>query len=101
LEENNSVRKDYKTEEFAHINFPLQLVLGETILTVKELLDLKEDSVIVLDRLAADSATLLLNGRPLAEGEIVVFNDCFAFRINSLGENGLKNSNSKEEEQAD
>lgn len=77
-------RKDPKIEELNHVTFNLKVVLGETVLTVGELLNLKRDSVIVLDRLAGENARLLVNGKPLADGEIVVLNDCFAFRVNFM-----------------
>jgi len=70
---------------FAAVPFTLQVVLGEAVLTLGDLLRMEEGSVIVLDRLAGENAFLLLNGKPLAEGEVVVINDCFALRVNSLG----------------
>lgn len=79
-------------DKFASVPFTLQIVLGEAILTIGDLLKLQEGSVIVLDRLAGENAYLLLNDKPLAEGEVVVINDCFALRVNSLGEDGVKES---------
>lgn len=80
------VRKDSKIQEFNHISFDLKVVLGETVLTVGELLNLKRDSVIALDRLAGEKARLYANDNYLADGEIIVINDCFAFRIHFMGE---------------
>ncbi len=80
----------HSLENFASVSFELQLVLGEAVLTIGDLLKLQEGSVITLDRLAGENAFLLLNGKLLAEGEVVVINDCFALRINSLGDDGLK-----------
>lgn len=68
------------------VKFPLELVLGETTLTVGQILNLKKGSVIVLNKLAGENAQLLLKNKPIAEGEVVVLNDCFAMRINSLVE---------------
>ena len=75
-------RRESKIKELNHVNFNLKIVIGEAVLTVGELLGLKKDSVIVLDRLAGENARLLVNGKPLADGEVVVLNDCFAFRVN-------------------
>ncbi len=79
-------RRNAKIEELNHVTFGLKLVLGEAVLTVGELLNLKKDSLIVLNRLAGENARLLVNGKPLADGEIVVLNDCFAFRVNFMDE---------------
>ncbi|MBS4021281.1 MAG: FliM/FliN family flagellar motor switch protein [Dethiobacter sp.] len=79
-------RNNNRIEELNHVTFNLSIVLGETVLTVGELLSLKKDSVIVLDRLAGENARLLANGKHLADGEIVILNDCFALRVNFMEE---------------
>ncbi len=94
IDTDHVARKEARMAELNHVNLDLQIVLGETILTVGELLNLKKDSVIVLDRLAGENAQLLVNGKALADGEIVVLNDCFAFRVN-LMEEGERTSEKK------
>lgn len=84
------LRKDGQIKEMNHICLDLIVVLGEIVLTVGELLQLKEDSVIVLDRLAGENARLFANGNYLADGEIIVLNDCFAFRVTFAGEGDRK-----------
>lgn len=100
IESARVVRKNARIEELNHVTFDLQVVLGEAVLTVGELLNLKKDSVIVLDRLAGENAQLLVNGKALAEGEIVVLNDCFSFRINSMEEGKKAVENREEHEEA-
>ncbi|BCV20821.1 flagellar motor switch protein FliN [Moorella sp. Hama-1] len=65
---------------------PLRLTanLGRARLKVKEILDLKEGSLIVLDKLAGEPVELLVNGTPMAKGEVVVINEAFGVRINTL-----------------
>ncbi|MEK7431607.1 MAG: FliM/FliN family flagellar motor switch protein, partial [Cyanobacteriota bacterium] len=46
--------------------------LGRTNLPLKEVLQLGEASIIKLDRLAGESIDLLVNGRLIAKGEVVV-----------------------------
>jgi flagellar motor switch protein FliN len=67
-----------------HVSMELEIVLGEATLTVGELISLDKDSVIPLRKLAGDNAQILANGRAVAEGEIVVLNDRFAFRVHSV-----------------
>lgn len=80
------VRKDSRLEELNHVELDMQVVLGEAVLTVGELLQLKEDSLIILDRQTGENARLYANGNYLADGEIVVLNDLFAFRIHFPGD---------------
>jgi flagellar motor switch protein FliN/FliY len=58
--------------------------LGRTRLRVQELLDLAPGSVIDLERLAGEPVDVLVNGRPIAMGEIVVSRDRYAVRIVSI-----------------
>ena len=98
IEDAHVVRQEANIEELNHVTFHLQMVLGETVLTVEELVNLEKDSVIVLDRLAGENARLVANGRILAEGEIVVLNDCFSLRISSM-EEGKRVPGSRQEKE--
>jgi len=66
----------------------LVLELGSAELKVGEVLSLQKNSVIKLDRLAGENMTLLVNGRPLATGEVVVINENFGFRVTAVGAPG-------------
>jgi len=65
---------------------PLRLVaeLGRTRLKVKEILDLKEGSLITLDKLVGEPLEVRANGVLLAFGEVVVINEAFGIKINNL-----------------
>jgi len=58
--------------------------LGQTTLSLGELLELGVGSVVELDRAPGEPMDLLVNGRLLAKGEIVVLNDVFGFRVTSV-----------------
>ena len=68
------------------LDVPLEVSveLGRTRVRVQELLDLGQGSVIDLDRLAGEPVDLLVNGHPIASGEIVVVNDHYAVRVVSV-----------------
>ncbi|HHX74348.1 MAG TPA: hypothetical protein GX699_05540 [Firmicutes bacterium] len=70
---------------FGSIPVKLTLELGRTKLTVREILNLQKDSVIKLDKLAGENALLLVNGKPLAAGEVVVINENFGCRVAEFG----------------
>lgn len=71
-------------EQLGDVKLSLKAQLGETQLTVREVLELKEGDVIQLDRLAGEAVDLYLNEQPFAMGEIVVINDIFGIRITDL-----------------
>ena len=63
---------------------PLQVVLGETELTVEEMGRLAEGVVIQLSSLAGEPVELVAAGRTIAQGEVVVIDENFGIRITSV-----------------
>lgn len=58
--------------------------LGRTRMSVRELLGLVPGAVVELDRAAGGPADLLVNGRLLARGEVVVIDENFGIRITEI-----------------
>jgi flagellar motor switch protein FliN len=57
------------------------LEVGRTKITVRELLQLSQGSILELDRLAGEPLDVLVNGVRVARGEVVVVNDKFGIRL--------------------
>jgi flagellar motor switch protein FliN/FliY len=68
------------------LEVPLQIAveLGRTRLTIRELLELSQGSILELDRHAGEPVDVLVNGRPLARGEVVVIDEDFGIRITDV-----------------
>ncbi len=62
----------------------LSLEVGSTSMSVGELLQLNQGSVVELDRLAGEPLDVLVNGTLVAHGEIVVVNDKFGIRLTDV-----------------
>ena len=58
--------------------------LGGTKLRIQELLDLGQGSILELDRMAGEPVDILVNGRAIALGEVVVVNERYAVRVVSV-----------------
>jgi flagellar motor switch protein FliN/FliY len=58
--------------------------LGRRKMLVREVLNLKRGSVVALDRLAGEMTDILVNGLPLARGEVVVIGDTLHVRISEV-----------------
>lgn len=71
------------------IDVPLQVtvLLGKCKKSIKEILELGQGSVIVLDRLAGEMVDILVNGKLFARGEVVVIDDNYGVRITELTTN--------------
>lgn len=58
--------------------------LGRTRMTVRSLLELEPGSIVELDRMAGSPVDLLVNGRLIARGEVVVVDEEFALRLTEI-----------------
>lgn len=63
------------------VELDLCIELGRAELLIQEVLKLKEGSVVPLDKLAGDPVDILVNGRLVARGEVLVLNDNFCVRV--------------------
>jgi flagellar motor switch protein FliN len=59
----------------------LSVELGRTDMRLKDVLSLGEDSIVVLDKLTDELLDVLVNGKPVARGEVVAQNGRFGLRI--------------------
>lgn len=74
------------------MDVPLEVsvVLGRTRLNIKEILNLGTGSLIELDKLAEEPVEILVNGKKVAYGEVVVVDENFGVRITSIVSNEEK-----------
>ena len=62
----------------------LSVELGRTRITIKQLLELTQGSVVELDGLAGEPMDILINGYLIAQGEVVVVDDKYGIRITEI-----------------
>ena len=67
-----------------NIDVKMTVEVGRTGITIRELMNLHEGSVIELDRLAGDPLDILINGTPIARGEVVVVGERFGIRFGEI-----------------
>ncbi|MFW6380955.1 MAG: flagellar motor switch phosphatase FliY [Bacillota bacterium] len=58
--------------------------LGKARMTIQEVLDLGEGSIVELDKLAGEPVNLYVNGKLVAKGEVVVIDENFGFRVKDI-----------------
>ncbi|MDU2611056.1 flagellar motor switch protein FliN, partial [Pseudomonas aeruginosa] len=59
----------------------ISMEVGHTDISIRNLLQLNQGSVIELDRLAGEPLDVLVNGTLIAHGEVVVVNEKFGIRL--------------------
>lgn len=70
------------------VDVRLSVELGRAEMKLKDVLALGEESVVMLDRLTDELLDVLVNGKPIARGEIVAQNNRFGLRIVELAGSG-------------
>ncbi|MDQ1676824.1 MAG: flagellar motor switch protein FliN [Actinomycetota bacterium] len=77
------------------VEMEVTVELGRTRMAIRELLALAPGAVVELDRAAGSPADLLVNGRLIARGEVVVVDEDFGVRITEIvGSHGETDGNS-------
>jgi len=62
----------------------IEVQLGSSKMIIKDLLQLGQGSVIELNKIAGDPMDILISGKLIARGEIVVVNEMFGVRITDI-----------------
>ena len=71
-------------ERLYDVPVELAVEIGRTQMTIRETLALGPGSIVTLDRLAGEPVDLLVNGKPIARGEVVVIDEEFGLRVTEV-----------------
>lgn len=66
------------------INLEIVVELGRTKKKINEILELSQGSIIELDRVSGEPVDLLINGKVVAKGEVVVIDEYFGIRVTEI-----------------
>ena len=66
------------------VNLQVTVEIGRTRLQIREILGLAPGSIVELDKLAGEPVDVLVNGRQIATGEVVVVDENFGVRITEI-----------------
>jgi flagellar motor switch protein FliN/FliY len=71
-------------EAILDIPVTLSVEIGKTKISIRNLLQLNQGSVVELDRLAGEPLDVLVNGMLVAHGEVVVVNEKYGIRLTDV-----------------
>ena len=71
-------------ERLYDVPVELAVEIGRTHMTIRETLALGPGSIVTLNRLAGEPVDLLVNGKPIARGEVVVIDEEFGLRVTEV-----------------
>ncbi len=71
-------------EAILDVPVTIAMEIGRTEISIRNLLQLNQGSVVELDRLAGEPLDVLVNGTLIAKGEVVVVNEKFGIRLTDV-----------------
>ena len=72
------------------VELELSAILGSTDMCIKKILELTKGSIIELENKTAEPIDLLVNGKLIGKGEVVIIEDNFGLRITDTIDEGIK-----------
>jgi flagellar motor switch protein FliN/FliY len=86
LNEEAPISGDEKRKLDAILDIPvtISMEVGRSHISIRNLLQLNQGSVVELDRVAGEALDVLVNGTLIAHGEVVVVNDKFGIRLTDV-----------------
>ncbi|MFP5507337.1 MAG: flagellar motor switch protein FliN [Gammaproteobacteria bacterium] len=76
--------EDRNMDMILDIPVTIAMEIGRTKISIRNLLQLNQGSVVELDRLAGEPMDVLVNGTLVAHGEVVVVNEKFGIRLTDV-----------------
>lgn len=76
--------KDMNLKMILDIPVDIHVELGHTALSIRDVLKLGIGSVVELDRMAGSAADIIVNGKLVGQGDVVVVGENFGIRIAKL-----------------
>lgn len=73
-----------KLDTILDIPVTISMEVGRSQISIRNLLQLNQGSVVELDRVAGEALDVLVNGTLIAHGEVVVVNDKFGIRLTDV-----------------
>lgn len=84
LEQNTNISGYNNIDLIMDVPLEVSVLLGRTKKSIKDILNLGVGSLIELDKLADEPVEILVNGKMIAYGEVVVVDENFGVRITSI-----------------
>ena len=75
---------DVNLDVILDVPLTISMEIGRTKITIRNLLQLNQGSVVELDRMAGEHLDVRVNGTLVAHGEVVVVNDKFGIRLTDV-----------------
>jgi flagellar motor switch protein FliN/FliY len=73
-----------KLGKISEVKIPVQVVLGETELSLEDLSALGVGSIVELNAIAGEPVAFIAAGEKIAQGEVVIIDEAYGLRITEI-----------------
>ncbi|HJB24867.1 MAG TPA: flagellar motor switch phosphatase FliY [Candidatus Jeotgalibaca pullicola] len=84
LEDTDVKHRPKNLDLIMDVPLELSVMLGQSKKTIRDILSLGTGSVVELDKMTEEPLSIYVNGKMIAEGEVVVINENFGIRITNI-----------------
>jgi len=71
-------------DKFGEVLFTVRVELGRKKVTIKEMLGWENGTILRFQKTSGEPVDFLINGKPMAYGEVMVLDDRFAVRLTDI-----------------
>ena len=82
--EQEAINEEVNLDVILDVPVVISMEIGRTNISIRNLLQLNQGSVVELERFAGEPLDVLVNGMLIAHGEVVVINDKFGIRLTDV-----------------
>lgn len=75
---------EIKLDFLMDLQLPVSIELGRTTMMIKDVLELQRGTVIELEKRVGEQLDIIVNGKKMAEGEVVVIDKQFGIRVTNI-----------------
>ncbi len=82
--EHEAVNEEVNLDVILDVPVVISMEIGRTNISIRNLLQLNQGSVVEMERFVGEALDVLVNGMLIAHGEVVVINDKFGIRLTDV-----------------
>jgi flagellar motor switch protein FliN/FliY len=80
----NAIRANHSLDLILDVQLQITVEVGRAKMTIQDLLQLGQGSVMELEKLAGEPLDIFVNGKQIARGEAVIVNEKFGVRLTDI-----------------
>ena len=81
---NDNTATESDVNAFLDIEIPISVRFGSAKRKLKDIFNLDDLAVVIFNECPGEPVQLVANGKLIAEGDVMILDECFAFRVTKV-----------------